>query len=98
MTTTAAFRDGKPLGTRKHKVFGAAFPTAQLLVCLRINPEVASRTARLTAGLPGSALAGRDLHPLDDTPNLRKSPQDFLPPDQHCLVATAMLSRIVCDG
>ena len=96
VTTTAAFRDGKPLGTREHKVFGAAFPTAQLLVCLRINREVAPSTARLTAGLPGSALAGRDLHPLDDKPNLRKSPQDFLLSDQHCLVATAMLSRLLC--
>src|SRR5207302_3383283 len=29
VTTTAAFRDAKPLGTREHKVFGAAFPTAR---------------------------------------------------------------------
>jgi hypothetical protein len=99
VTTTAAFRDGKPLGTRKHKVFGAAFPAAQLLACLRINRTVARPTARLTTDLPGSALAGRNLHPLDDRPNLRKSPQDFLLPDQHCLVATAMLSRVLCkDG
>ena len=88
VTTTAAFRDGKPLGTREHKVYGAAFPTAQLLVRLRINRDVAIPTARLTTGLPGWALAGRDLHPQDDKPNLRKSPHDFLPSDQHCLVAT----------
>ena len=34
VTTTAAFRDGKPLGTRDHKVYGAAYPTAQMLACL----------------------------------------------------------------
>jgi hypothetical protein len=78
------------LGTRDNKVFGAAFPTAQWLVCLRIHRAVAYPMARLATGLPGSALAGRDLHPLDDKPNLRKS-QDFLLPDQHCLVALSVL-------
>jgi len=94
VTTTAAFQGDRPLGTRDHKVFGAAFPTAQWLVYLRIPRAVTCPRARLTTGLPGSALAGRDLHPLDDEPNLRKSPQDFLLPDQHCLVALSVLSQI----
>jgi hypothetical protein len=87
VTTSAAFRGGKPLGTREKQVFGAAFPTAQRLAYLRINRDVATPIARLATGLPGSALAGRDLHPLDDKPNLRKTPQDFLLLGQHCLVA-----------
>jgi hypothetical protein len=49
---------GKPLGTRKKQVFGAAFPTAQRLACLRISRTVATPTARLATNLPGSALAG----------------------------------------
>jgi len=39
---------------------------AHLLACLRINAAVADDAARLATGLPGSALAGRVLHPLDD--------------------------------
>jgi hypothetical protein len=74
VTTTAAFQDGKPLGIREHKVFGAAFPTAQRFVCLRINRAVATPTARLTTGLLGSALAGRDSHPLDDKLNFPNRP------------------------
>jgi hypothetical protein len=87
VTTAAAFRRGKSLGTRDKQVFGAAFPTAQRLACLRINRVVATPIARRATGLPGSALAGRDWHPLDGKPNLRKSSQDFLLLDQHCLVA-----------
>jgi hypothetical protein len=44
-----------------------------LFACLRINRVIAGSTARLTTGLPGSALAGRDSHPLDDKPNFMKS-------------------------
>ena len=39
---------------------------AHTLACLRINVVVTSDAARLTTSLPGSALAGRDSHPLDD--------------------------------
>src|SRR5262249_14784672 len=76
-----------------HASFRAAFPTAQRLACLRISRDVATPAARLATGLPGSALAGRDFHPLDDKPNLRKSPHDFLLLDQHCLVALPLLAR-----
>jgi len=37
-----------------------------MLACLRINVAVAVDAARLATGLPGSALAGRVSHPLDD--------------------------------
>jgi hypothetical protein len=40
-----------------------------LFACLRINRVITGVTARLTTDLPGSALAGRDSHPLDDIPN-----------------------------
>jgi hypothetical protein len=59
-----------------------------LFACLRINRVIAGPTARLTTGLPGWALAGRDSHPLDDRPNFAESPHDSLLSDQHCLVAT----------
>jgi hypothetical protein len=39
---------------------------AHMLACLRINVAVAVDAARLATGLPGSALAGRVSHPLDD--------------------------------
>ena len=60
-----------------------------MLACLRINRGVAASTARLTADLPGSAVIGRDLHPLGSKLNFVKSPHDSL---QHCLVATGKLS------
>jgi len=59
-----------------------------LFACLRINRVIAGPTARLTTGLPGWALTGRDSHPLDDRPNFAESPHDSLLSDQHCLVAT----------
>ena len=40
---------------------------AHTFAYLRINAAVTDNTARLATGLPGSALAGRDLHPLDDS-------------------------------
>jgi hypothetical protein len=39
---------------------------AHTFACLRINAIVTEDAARLTTGLPGSALTGRDSHPLDD--------------------------------
>jgi hypothetical protein len=59
-----------------------------LFACLRINPAIAGRTARLATDLPGSALVGRDSHPLDDRPNFMKSSPDSLLSDQQSLVAT----------
>jgi len=59
-----------------------------MLACLRINRRVTEAAARLTTDLPGSALVGRDSHPLDDKPNFMKSSHDSLLSDQHCLVAT----------
>jgi hypothetical protein len=41
-------------------------------VYLRINMSVTRNAARLTYGLPGSALAVRDSHPLDDYPNFQR--------------------------
>ena len=41
-------------------------PRAHMFACLRINATVTDDAARLTTGLPGSALTGRGLHPLDD--------------------------------
>jgi hypothetical protein len=61
-----------------------------LFACLRINQSVTALAARLATGLPGSALAGRDSHPLDDRPNFVESPHDPLLSDQHCLVATTI--------
>ena len=62
--------------------------TAHTLVCLRINPAVTGETARLTADLPGSALIGRDLHPLDDFSKFHKVTVTSLLSDQQSLVAT----------
>jgi hypothetical protein len=39
---------------------------------LRIAERIAAPVARLATGLRGSALAGRDLHPLDDEQDLVK--------------------------
>jgi hypothetical protein len=66
--------------------FRGCIPTAHLLVCLRFNHVVTAVTARLTTDLPGLALVGRDLHPLDGVPNFAKLP--LLPSDQHSLGAT----------
>jgi hypothetical protein len=61
-----------------------------LFACLRINRTITGATARLTTDLPGSALVGRDSHPLDDKPNFMESSHDSLLSDQHCLVATTI--------
>ena len=59
---------------------------------VRINRAIAEATARLATDLPGSALVGRDSHPLDDKPNFMESSQDSLLSDQHCLVASTKRS------
>ena len=46
---------------------------------LRINRPVAGKAARLVTGLPGSALAGRDSHPLDDYSDFQKASPSLLP-------------------
>ena len=68
--------------------FSGLNSTAHTLVCLRINPAVTGETARLTADLPGSALIGRDLHPLDDFSEFHKVIVTSLLSDQQSLVAT----------
>jgi hypothetical protein len=58
--------------TRDSARFRGCIPTAHMLVCLRFNHDVTAATARLTTDLPGSALIGRDSHPLDGKPNFAK--------------------------
>jgi hypothetical protein len=52
--------------------FGA-IATAHPLACLRIARSVSGSTARLASDLLGSALVGRDSHPLDDKQDFVKS-------------------------
>jgi len=61
----AAFRRNKAFGTWK-KVLSTLIVAARMPVHLRINTSVTRNAARLTYGLPGSALAVRGSHPLDD--------------------------------
>lgn len=62
---------------------------AHTFAYLRINTTVTDDTARLATGLPGSALAGRDLHPLDDYSEFQGGIVNLLfLSDQHCLVAS----------
>jgi hypothetical protein len=57
-----------------------------VLAYLRIDGNLTILAARLTTGPPGSALTGRDSHPLDDKQDFRTSAMCILP-DQLCLVA-----------
>jgi len=57
-----------------------------VLAHLRIGGYLTIPTARLATGLPGSALTGRDSHPLDDKQDFKRS-AIFILPDQPCLVA-----------
>jgi hypothetical protein len=50
-----------------------------MLTYLRINRPVAGKAARLVTGLPGSALTGRDSHPLDDYSDFQKVSPSLLP-------------------
>ena len=61
----AAFRRNKALGTWK-KTFSTLIVAARMPVYLRINMSITRNAARLTSGLPGSALTVRGSHPLDD--------------------------------
>ena len=58
-----ALRD---LGLCRNYPFVGWLTMAHTLARLRINIPVAEDAARLATGLPGSALTGRDSHPLDD--------------------------------
>jgi hypothetical protein len=62
------------LGHPEARGFRGRISTAQRLVCLRIGRAVTTAAARLTTGLPGSALTGRDSHPLDDNTEFPTSP------------------------
>ena len=59
----------RPLGTRNISPFEAAIPQPARLRTYASPARVATDGARLATGLPGSALAGRVSHPLDDIPN-----------------------------
>ena len=61
------------------------------LLAYASSEDIAAPGARLATGLPGSALAGRDLHPLDDCSEFPKSPHDSFLSDQLCLVAPLTL-------
>lgn len=52
---------------------------AHLLARLRFAVSVAEHVARLASGVPGSALAGRDSHPLDDQRDFQRATACFLP-------------------
>lgn len=66
-------------------VFGAAFPTAHTLACLRFAGVVTATVARLDTGWMGSPLAERDSHPLDVGGSFIETPQPPLLFDRHCL-------------
>src|SRR5260370_23989682 len=78
----------RPPGLPGMRTFRGCNPTAHMLACLRINRAITGPTARLTTDLLGSALVGRDSHPLDDIPNFMKSSHNSLLSGQHSLVAT----------
>ena len=50
---------------------------AHTLAHLRISGSVAGFAARLATGLPGSALTGRESHPLDDKQDFRNYRSSF---------------------
>ena len=51
----------------RYLYFSGPTHRAHTFACLRFNRSVTDAAARLTTGLPGSALAGWDSHPLDDS-------------------------------
>jgi hypothetical protein len=81
------FRDSELLDIQDSPLFEAAFPAAHTLACLRIAMTVTRAGARLTSTLPGSALGGWDLHPLDNELIFKESSQPPFPSDQPFLVA-----------
>ena len=81
------FRDSEPLDIQDNPLFEAAYPAAHTLAYLRIAMTVTRDGARLTTNLPGSALVGWDLHPLDNTLIFKEGSHPPFPPDQPFLVA-----------
>ena len=79
--------DGLAVAFRVYDPLGAWKPPVSRLCshgpCLRVptHRRWASLPsgARLATGLPGSALAGRVSHPLDDFSEFHESPHDFIP-------------------
>jgi hypothetical protein len=76
---------------RRDANFSGLNSTAHLLACLRINHVVADMTARLATDLPGSALIGRDFHPLDDYTKFHGVTVTPFLLDQQGLVATGIV-------
>jgi len=63
-----------------------------MLTFLRINRPVAGAAARFVTGLPGSALTGRDSHPLDDSSDFhRGGSPPFVLSDQDFPTATVIV-------
>jgi hypothetical protein len=79
VTPPAAFRVGDPLGFPGKYSFRGCIPTAHVFACLRINRPVAGTAARLTTDLPGSALVGRDSHPLGNSSGFHGITASFPP-------------------
>ena len=76
--STVAFRLPDALGIRDSLAFRGCFPTAHTLAHLRFAQPVTALSARLATDLPGSALAGRVSHPLDDSSLFPKVIASFL--------------------
>jgi len=70
-----ALRD---LGLCRDFPFVGWLTMAHTFACLRINICVTADAARLATGLPGSALTGRDSHPLDDCSKFQGGIVDLL--------------------
>jgi hypothetical protein len=60
-------------------VFRGRIPTARAPARLRFADVVASAVARLASDPPGSALIGRDSHPLDDSSEFQEVTASFYP-------------------
>ena len=60
VAVAAAFRNKESLGVREARISRLLF-AAHHVAYLRIAEDIADLVARLTSGLPGSALAGRVL-------------------------------------
>ena len=54
-------------------------PRAHMFAYLRINESITGDAARLATGLPGSALAGRVSHPMDDTSDFKAASSASFP-------------------
>ena len=85
------FRDSEPLDIQNNPLFEAAYPAAHTLAYLRIAMTVTRAGTRLTTNLPGSALVGWVLHPLDDELIFKEGSHPLFPPDQPFLVAPTLM-------